>query len=148
MATRIARANKQERIGRQYLVLRAEAAQLEARKKQLNKDMKDYIQNNGVTIDGGHREFRFSEPVEVDGKRFLGLKNTRKNSQTIDLEQVEMLLAKRDIPRGEVFKQVVVEEFDQDAFFVLNQEDKISEEDVDSVFVDNITWALEVIEDK
>ena len=148
MATRIARANKQERIGRQYLALRAESKQLEARKKSLSNDMKDYIHNNGLPMDGGHFEFRFSEPIEVDGTKFLGLKNTRKNSPIIDLDKVEEVLSRNGIPRERVFKEVTVEEFDQNEFFVLNQEDLIADDDVDYIYEDKITWALEVIEDK
>lgn len=147
MATKIARANHQEREARQYIVLRDEVKTLTDRKNALSKNLKDFLQNHGENLDGGHQEFIFSEPVTVGGEVFVGLVNRRKNSQTIDLDEVEKVLAENGIDRSRVFKQVTIEEFDQDEFFALNQSDEIPDADVDRVFKDNITWALEVIKD-
>jgi hypothetical protein len=96
--------------------------------------LKDYVAANGEETAEGHLEWYFDEPVTIGDETYKGLRNQRKPGEPLlDEERAEELLTKLGL-RDEVIKEVTVEVADWQQLYVLNQEGKLTDEQLDSLF--------------
>jgi hypothetical protein len=95
--------------------------------------------------DNGSQEVEFEAPLLIDGVKYTGLENVRKESSALDLDLVDDLLDTlgKDV-RSRVVKKVVDYVVDPDELFKLNQEGVITDEQLDALFTVDVTWALGV----
>jgi len=123
-----------------------------------NKAIKEWFAGGifggrNVTVnENGSLVLEFDAPLDIDGKKILGLENRRTVTPELDLDRVDAWLstlpaAKRTKFRAELYKRVVSEEFDADALYALQQEGALSEAELDAMFDNRVTWALCVTED-
>lgn len=106
-----------------------------------------------VTVnENGSQLLEFEVPLEIDGKKILGLENRRTVTPELDLDKVDAWIAslpkaKQAGVRAKLYQQVVTEEFDADALYAMQQSGALSETELDSMFDNKVTWALCVTED-
>lgn len=103
----------------------------------------------GVEVDeNGHQRVDFDVPLEVDGKKYVGLENRRTVATGFDVEAaMELVDSLPAADRKRAVKTVVTEEIDQGMLFVLNQEGKISDDELDSCITERVTYSLNVLRD-
>lgn len=98
--------------------------------------------------ESGSQVYEFDEPLLIDGTKFLGLENVRRESTTLDLDKVDELLDTKDPKvRNRVVKRVVDYIVDPDELFALNQEGLITDAEMDALYTTTVTWALGVKKD-
>lgn len=129
-----------------YLGHRAESLTTDAAKKREADELKKYIAVHGEETPEGHLDWVFDQPVTVAGTTYTGLRNQRSNpAPLLDEEDAEALLTELGL-RDEVIQTVEVEVADWDKLYVLHQQGKITEEQLDSLFhTPEPSWSLVVI---
>lgn len=136
----------------QYLYYRYEEAAAKRRKDATVKApgggnlLKEYVAEHGEETPEGHLEWRFSDPLNIGGEVYLGLRNQRSQGDPLlDEDRAEVLLKELGL-RDEVVRTEQVEVWDWDKLYVLNQQGKISDEQLDSLFDEaEPSWSLVVI---
>lgn len=96
---------------------------------------------NGREDGEGHRYWDFEEPLVIGGTAYTGIQAQRRASSGIDLDAAEKLAKDKGI-YDQVFPEVVIREFDEDALFAANQEGKVSDDELDELEVLNETYAI------
>lgn len=117
---------------------------------------------NSVRIDEkGHRYYDFDAPVEINGVRYKGLRFQRGVSANISLDKVREFFdclhngepdpiwskaerERRAELKKSVYKPVTTWEWDFEELYRLNQEGKLTDDELDSFTQTNITWSLNV----
>ncbi len=93
--------------------------------------------------ENGSKTVEFEAPLLIDGVKYTGLMNVRKESSELDLDLVDDLLDELgQTARNRVVKKVVDYVVDPDELFKLNQEGVITDEQLDALFKTTVTWAL------
>lgn len=129
-----------ERKARQFLALREEEKVAAARKEVLKKELQPLVAKEGDLDEvAGHRTLAFSEPIEVDGKSFTGMKQEKRVSKTFDEEAAEVLLKAKGLWDHAI---EVIEVIDQDKVYALHMDEKITEAEMDSLLVSKETFAF------
>lgn len=82
------------------------------------------------------------DPVTAGGQTYSTIKRERRVSVSLLSDKVETLADKKDL-RDRLYKMVPV--LDQDELYVLNQEGKITDRELDSLFEEKETWAFKVL---
>jgi hypothetical protein len=106
-----------------------------------------------VTVnENGSQILEFDSPLDIDGKKILGLENRRTVTPELDLDLVDAWLdtlpaAKRKEYRAKLYQRVVSEEFNPDALYALQQGGALTETELDAMFDNKVSWALCVTED-
>jgi hypothetical protein len=129
-----------ERKAKQYLALREEAKQAEARKKTLQGELQPLIVAEGDLDEiGGHRTLAFSEPIEIGGKAYTGLKQEKRVSKVFDEETAEQILKSKGLWADAI---ETIEVIDHDKVYALHMDDKITEAEMDSILKSKETYAF------
>jgi hypothetical protein len=102
------------------------------------------VDANGDIDEKGSKFWKLDPPIEVNGQKFTEVKRERRVSVTLDAEKAEELAIAKGI-RDRVFKEVTTEVLDQDELYVLNQEGILSDEELDSLFVETESFAFKPI---
>ena len=98
--------------------------------------------------ESGSQVYEFDEPLLIDGTKFLGVENVRRESTTLDLDKLDDLLDTKDPKvRSRVVKKVTEYVVDPDEVFALNQEGVITDAELDALYTTEVTWALGVKKD-
>jgi hypothetical protein len=102
--------------------------------------------------ESGSQVYEFDEPLLIDGTKFLGLENVRRESSALDLDKLDDLIDSlpEDVAKkvkARVTKKVVDYIIDPDELFALNQEKVITDEQLDGLYTTTVTWALGVKKD-
>lgn len=129
------------RKAKQFIFLRNEEKVIKSRKEQERDAIKQWMQNNAETDHDGHQYFYLPETVSVGGESFNKLKNERKVSRYISEEKLIELAEEKGV-RDRIVKVIEIEVVDQDEVYVLNQEGIISDDELDGVYEENVTFAL------
>jgi hypothetical protein len=79
--------------------------------------------------------------MEVNGQTFTEIKREKRTSIGLDEDAVDTLVNATGI-RDRVFKEVTTTVLDQDELYVLNQEGVISDEELDALFTEKISYAF------
>lgn len=128
----------------QYLLLRAEIRELEAKQKQVKEELEPYLLSAPTNARGSY-VVEFDEPLTVDGVRYKSLQKTRKESRVLNEERVmDWLDAKVNSPleediywddlvsNSDIF--VTVRHINQDVLWEWFTLDYITEEELNSFF--------------
>lgn len=119
-------------------------AEEESRLVQAKKEARDYlmpaIRELGEPDENGNIIWYFDEPLHL-GETYSGLMLQRRVSEYTDEEKVREIIAKHGL-EDRCIRKVVTYEVDLDEVFACNQEDVISDEEIDSMIVVNENWAL------
>lgn len=125
----------------QFIALRGEEKQVKERKETLRDSIKQWMQNNAEVDHDGHQWFELPEPMTIGKETFTHLKNEKKVSTFINEQRLVELAQSKDV-EDRVVKWQMVMMVDQDEIYVLNQEGIISDEELDSLFDENVVYAL------
>jgi hypothetical protein len=137
----------------EFLYNRSVASTSETAKDQARDQIKGWLtlknaagaMPNGREDENGHRYLDFDEPLTINDVTYSGIQAQRKVVATIDLEETERLLREKD-PTGKlydrVFKRVVERRFDEDELFVLNQLGVISDDELDALGTEHVSYSL------
>jgi hypothetical protein len=123
----------------QFLSLRHEEKVIKTRKDQLRDAIKKYMADNSRVDERGNQYFGLGDTITVDGKEYNALKNERKVSTYLDEDRLVELAEGKGL-RDRIIRTIEV--VDQDEVYVLNQEGLLTDEELDSLFEERITWAL------
>ena len=149
MATQVTRSHTTARrtpkagvIGKalQFLTLTSDAKVLTDRATSLKKDLMTFLEDNGEVDERGHKTYSFPEPVVAGGKTFTGLKRERRVSDRFDEDIAEEILTKKNLLAEALYQPEPV--IDQDAIYRLQQEGKISEAELDRMFIQMESFAF------
>jgi hypothetical protein len=106
-----------------------------------------------VTVnDTGSKELEFDAPLLIDGVKYTGLVNVRKESSVLDLDKLDNLFDTMDPEvrarlHARVMKTVTDIVVDPDELFAANQEGVITDAQLDSLFTTEVSWSLGVKQD-
>jgi hypothetical protein len=136
------------RTAHQYLFYRdqeAQAKKLKAAAYDPRKQtaLRDYVAANGEP-NGDHRDWLFPEPFTIGTQTYLGLRNQASPSTFMDEEKAQELVVAKGL-RARVVKEVTTEVWDYDELYVLNQQGVITDDEIDSLMVTDISHSLVVI---
>jgi len=129
-----------------YLLLNREIAERKEMQENLKKELDPYLLEAETNSRGSH-VIAFSEPLEVNGKRYASLQKQRKTSKVLNEERVlQFLNAKADEGQLEDERYlepvILVQHVDHDALWDLFSRDLITEAEWDSLFDVTVTWAF------
>lgn len=134
-----------------YLLLNAEIADRKTMQENLKKELEPYLLEAEVNNKGSH-VIAFSEPLEVNGKRYASLQKQRKTSKLLNEARALHLLKQKAVeasPDGRPFSDskwftpiITVEHIDHDALWDLFARDLLTEAEWDSLFDVSTTWAF------
>lgn len=136
--------NRSERMmlrkATEFINLREELQQVTARKEQTRDWLKQRLQNSGYVDHDGNQWFDLPDGYG----EYRHLKNEKKVSTTINVERLKNLALDKGV-EARVIRKEVIEVIDQDEIYVLYQENIITEEELDSLFDEKVTYALNVV---
>lgn len=133
-----------------YVMLREDLALIKRGMEDVKAELAPYL-SQGRENAKGSRVLDFNEPLTVGGKVYPGVQNVRKVKRTLNEERVLEFLRARSVelgPTGAITDTrylspiVTVEHVDFDALWDLHVRDLISEEELDSFFDEDVTWAF------
>jgi len=127
-----------ERLFRQLLHLE----QLVERKEMIRKQLLKIAEEIGEIDDRGSQSVELTTPLTVGKATYRGFVRRRKVSTTLDVDKVRKLAEEKGISHL-VFRQVVIEELDQDELYACQQRGLISEADLEACISTHISYALE-----
>lgn len=120
----------------EWLGIKAQATMVSKRQKELHDRMCAQMEIDGYQDEKGSYYVDFEED-EVDG--YVGLQYRCQEKPLLDEERAEELLTEKGLLEKCV---VMVPELDQAAIYAAHQEGLISQEELDEIFVKNITYAF------
>ena len=129
-----------------YLLLKQEIDDRKAMQENLKKELDPYLQAAETNARGSH-VIAFSEPLEVNGKRYASLQRQRKESRLLNEERaLQLLKEKADDGQwtNELYLEpiITIEHIKHDALWDLFARDFLTEEEYDSLFDVTTTWAF------
>jgi hypothetical protein len=120
-------------------------AQLEVegdRKKKirgLRDDVLDYVLEKGDPDHTGSRFLTLTKPVTIGDDTYTELKAEARHVTVIDEEYAEELIDKKKL-RERCFKTIEV--LDQDEIYAAHQDGKITDEELDLIFQETVSYSL------
>lgn len=140
------------RAAHQYLLYRDQEAAAKKLKDKATKApgggnlIKDYIAENGEENSDGHVDFLFEEPLAIGSATYRGLRNQKTQPAPLLVEDRAEVLLKELGLLARVAKEVTVTVWDWDELYVLNQQGKITDDQLDALFdTPDPTYSLVVI---
>lgn len=126
-----------------YLFNRSSEGFAKKQKTDAGNDLRQHIMENGREDENGHKYLDLNPPLAIDGVTYTAIKLERRVSSSVDLDATEVLMTKKgQVEYERVFKQVVVEEFDENEFYLANQRGIVSDDELDAVITEEVTYAL------
>lgn len=129
---------------RQWAVIKHEVAELTKRQNQLRDEMAKTLTAEGAVDDKGSYFLDLPEPVEVNGQIFRQIKRERRAPQVFLESAAEELLSSLGLLEE---AQTTYTVLDQDKVYVLNQEGKLTDDQIDSLFETRESFAFKPIAD-
>jgi hypothetical protein len=120
---------------REYVRTKALMKTLDARAKELNKKLNDTIDTQGYEDNDGNWILELG--FDADG--FSRLEKQRRVSRKLDADVAESIIDAAGIG-DDVYE--MVRTINEDALMAAFYEDKISEQDLDTIFPVTVSWAL------
>lgn len=105
----------------------------------LKDDMVEDLKEFGVRDDKGSYVIDLGRSYEVAGKRFTGLKYQKGTTRIADEDTAERLAKEKGL-YGRLFPAQPA--FDPQEVYVLFQEGLLTEEEVDEIFPEKVTWSF------
>lgn len=144
----------------QYLLYESDELKAKSGKEEYKKELLKLIESQGEIDNKGSNYYELPNPIHVDGKTYSGIKRERRSGKEFDESiATELLESKGLYDRAEVeeftkyiinqienFSQPVSVSFqigvDQDEIYLAYQNDLITEEEVDSCFIEKEYFAF------
>lgn len=123
------------RVTKQYIFIKKQTDALEKESKQLREEIFDYIEENGEVDSKGNIFIEFDGSIE----EFVGIQKTRRVKRVIDEEVAARIIQAKGL-EDELYKTIRV--VDEDALMAALYSDKLTEGEVDEMYPENVTWAL------
>lgn len=123
----------------QWVKIRDEMKFMKNRQDQLRDQLMSVVEVEGEPDEKGSLWLDLPEPVEHDGKTYSQLKRERRVGTVFLEDEAEKLLEEKGL-LAEAQKTIVV--LDHDEVYRLHQEGKISDEEIDAMFKENVTYAF------
>lgn len=123
----------------QWLTLKTQMKQLKARVDSLREDLLDIAEDNGEPDSKGHVLFDFDLDVNVGDRSYRGLKIEKRRSTYLNEEKAEERLREKGVYEDALVTRT---EIDADQIYVLYQQDKLDDDDIDYMFETTETYAL------
>lgn len=135
-----------------YVMLREDMALIKQSMEDVKAELKPYLAQGRENAKGS-KVLDFKEPLTVGGKVYPGVQNTRKVKRTLNEERVlEWLSAKQnseaedDVGWDDIVSNTgvikYVQHVDFDVLWDLHVQNLITEEELDSFFDEDVTWAF------
>lgn len=124
----IARAKK-------YSFLKSQLDYLEKEQKELRLQLFEVLDTDGVEDDKGNIILEL--PEEVDG--YSAVTKQRRVSRKIDEDKAAEIITAKGL-EDSLYKTVIV--VDEDALMAALYEDVLTEEEIDEMYPQSVTWAL------
>lgn len=140
-STAVLSTNSRTNKLKQWLLLKHE---VDTRTKDLNKirdELMAAAEAEGQPDEKGSL-YLDVKPFEFRGKTYGAIKRTRRTSVSISEDLALKLVAKKGLEKRAI---VQVPTLDQNELYVLNQEGKITDAELDSLFVETVTWAFDKV---
>lgn len=103
--------------------------------------LRTWLMEDGREDENGHRYLDFDNELTVEGTAYRGIVAQRRVSASIDLDATEELAKAAGI-YDEVFPVVQIREFNEDALYAANQRGIISDDQLDGLVTENISFAI------
>jgi hypothetical protein len=126
----------------EFLSIKFEVATLTERQDILKKDLMSEVAKNGEPDEKGNLFLELPTPVTVHGQTFGTLKRERRVSIVFDAEVAEQILVSHGLLEAATTIPEPVPFLDQDKIYVLHQEGKLTEEEIDSMFNEHESFAF------
>lgn len=120
---------------REFIRVKETIEALDKRSKELREKLMETLDEDGLQDEKGNLLYEFDQPI--DG--VLRLEKQRRTSRKLDEEKAEEIIEEAGISE-DVYKMVRV--IDEDALMASFYEDKLTEEQLDTMFPVITTWAL------
>jgi hypothetical protein len=124
-----------------FLFNRAEQERTGKSRDSYRNLLREVIMEDGREDENGHRWLDFEEDLTVEGKTYKAICAQRRISSSIDLDATESLSKELNL-YDEVFPVKEVRQFDEDRLYALNQQGKITDEQLDSLITEVETFAI------
>lgn len=128
----------------QYLEERDSAAEVKRPLERDKAELKEFINEHGKEDEDGSLVVTFPHPVKINGVTYTGLKQEKRAVPVVDEEKAMELVEEKGL-LGAIPQEVVVVYDWEDGLYVLNAKKKITDEELDEVLGESVTWALQVI---
>jgi hypothetical protein len=126
-----------------YLFNRSNESTAKKLKTDAGNDLRAHIMEFGREDESGHKYLDLDPPLTIDGVTYTAIKLERRVASSIDLDATEVLMTSKGRTEYErVFKLVTVEEFDENEFYLANQRGVVSDDELDAVITEEVTYAL------
>jgi hypothetical protein len=127
-----------KQIFAEHIVLKRQASVLTTRADALKNRLKGMFTGPDVYVnDNGSKFIDFEETVNDGKEDFKGIELRRSVPVTFDEDAATKILKSRG-----VYEQALTPVIDQEKVYLLAQEGKISEKDIDKMFVKGEQWAF------
>lgn len=130
---------------RQFLLLKFQETQVVTRKNYLRDEISAYVDAAGETDEKGNKFWKLPTPIEVNGQTFTEVKREKRTSIGLDEDAVDTLVNEKGV-RDRVYKEVTTTVLDQDELYVLNQEGVITDEELDALFTEKVSYAFKPLQ--
>jgi hypothetical protein len=124
-----------------YLLLNQEIADRKTAQENIKKELEPYLRDAETNARGSH-VIPFAEPLKVGDKQYASLQKTKKVSKVLNEDRVTRwayeVLSEYDRDR----LLVTVQHVDQDVLWDLFVNEELTQEELDSFFDVNISWAF------
>ena len=119
---------------------KARAAELTKRAGKARDALIKYVEKHAqIEDEKGSQFLSLPEPFEFGGSTYTSLKREKRSSQVFLEEEAEALVRSKGLWEQ---ASTTITVLDQDKIFILNQEGKISDDEIDELFDEKVTWAL------
>lgn len=123
-----------------YLSLRDQQHQIDARLKELKGQLAEYARQHGTRdSQSGHYQVRLESPVQLDGVTYQGWQHQARKSLSLDTDAAYRILGKKGLLP---LCAREVTEFDQDAIYEHFAAGEISQDEIDEMFSEKLSWSL------
>lgn len=127
-----------------YLAAKQQEKDAKRDAEKAKKELLEHVEHYHETDpEKGHLLHTLPEPLTFMGQRFTGMQKQRKTSQVFLEDAADKLCAQKGFEADEYTSRYV----DQDKIARLYADDKISEEEFNTLFETNETWAFVPIKD-
>lgn len=119
---------------------KARAAELTKRAGKARDVLIKYVEKHAqIEDEKGSQFLTLPEPFEFGGSTYTSLKREKRSSQVFLEDEAEALVRAKGLWEQATTTITVL---DQDKIFILNQEGKISDDEIDELFDEKVAWAL------
>ena len=120
---------------KEYVFLKKQLEYLEKQQKELREKLFSHLENSGDADSDGHIVLEL--PQEIEG--VVAIKKQRRVTRKINEEAAETVINQKGL-QDKLYKTIRV--VDEDALMAALYNDELTEEEIDVMYPQNITWAL------